>query len=210
MSTAKEEILRRIRSAQKISHTAEKVEAPREYHRAGSVSGPALIEMLVDRLVDYKADVHECSSAELSNTLAEVFTERSVQNLVYAPGIDQAVLSAFEGQARADDAAANPRELSLVDAVLTESLVSCAETGTIVLESGDLCGRRALTLVPDRHVCIVRADSIVHRVPEMIERMDPTKPSTMISGPSATSDIELSRVEGVHGPRDLIVVIVRD
>ena len=109
-----------------------------------------------------------------------------------------------------DDGAPGPRELDVIDAVLTGCHTAIAVTGTLVLRSDDLSGRRALTLVPDRHVVVVQADQVVLGVPKGIERMgeDPSTPWTLISGPSATSDIELERVEGVHGPRQLHVVLV--
>ncbi|OFN34718.1 LUD domain-containing protein [Corynebacterium sp. HMSC072A04] len=209
MTTAKEEILNRISAAQKQAGLPDHVDIPREYQKEGTLNEDELREMLVDRLEDYKADVHVTDESGLNSTLVDILKERGCSNVVYAPGMDAGLLDGSEGTTTPDDNAKDPRELDAVDAVVTESHVTSAQTGTIVLESNETCGRRALTLVPDRHVCIVRKDQIVYGVPEMVSRMNPERPATWISGPSATSDIELSRVEGVHGPRDLIVVIVK-
>lgn len=205
--SAKQDILNRIRSAQKQAGLADHVDVPREYQRKGTLNDDELREMLVDRLEDYKAEVHVTEESDLKKTLDTIVNDRNCKDIRYAPGMNADL---FDGlPARPDDEDADPRELDDADAVVTESLVSSAQTGTIVLQSDSRCGRRALTLVPDRHICIVRRDEIVYGIPEVISRMDPDKPATWISGPSATSDIELSRVEGVHGPRDLIVIIVK-
>ncbi|ERS55756.1 MULTISPECIES: LUD domain-containing protein [unclassified Corynebacterium] len=205
--SAKQDILNRIRSAQKQAGLPDHVDVPREYQREGTLNDDELREMLVDRLEDYKAEVHVTEESDLKKTLDSIVSDRNCKDIRYAPGMNADL---FDGlPARPDDEDADPRELDDADAVVTESLVSSAQTGTIVLQSDSRCGRRALTLVPDRHICIVRRDEVVYGIPEVISRMNPDKPATWISGPSATSDIELSRVEGVHGPRDLIVIIVK-
>lgn len=205
--SAKQDILNRIRSAQKQAGLPDHVDVPREYQREGTLNDDELREMLVDRLEDYKAEVHVTEESDLKKTLDSIVNDRNCKDIRHAPGMNADL---FDGlPARPDDEEADPRELDDADAVVTESLVSSAQTGTIVLQSDSRCGRRALTLVPDRHICIVRRDEVVYGIPEVISRMNPDKPATWISGPSATSDIELSRVEGVHGPRDLIVIIVK-
>ena len=123
-------------------------------------------------------------------------------------GLDNSWLTVFDGEIVVDSADVPAPELEALDGVVTASTVSCAETGTIFLDGSADQGRRALTLVPDLHVCVVRLDTVEVGVPEALARLVPERPTTLISGPSATSDIELERVEGVHGPRTLEVVIV--
>lgn len=208
---AKAEILNRIRNAHQLSNMPADVEIIREYNldETSKYSREELKEILIDRLLDYKAIVHEASQDSLASKIAEILHERNAEDIRYAEGLDPALFAEFKGQALPDDRTIDPRTLNDVDAVVTDSHVSSAQTGTICLESNELCGRRALTLVPDCHVVIVRMENVIYGVPEMIGRLGATtRPVTMISGPSATSDIELNRVEGVHGPRTLICVIV--
>lgn len=209
MTSAKSEILSRIKSAQKSAHMPASVSVPREYLTSGTTDPKALRELLVDRLTDYKAEVHVCDNPALATTMVDILNGRDCHTVRFAPGMDAQLFATFSGDAQRDDDAIDPRTLDAADAVITESLTACAQTGTIVLESSATNGRRALTLVPDRHICVVRSKDIVFGVPEMVARMNPERPITLVSGPSATSDIELSRVEGVHGPRDLIVIIVK-
>ncbi|MGJ9403436.1 LutC/YkgG family protein [Arthrobacter sp. KK5.5] len=210
--SAREEILDRLRAALSDAPAAPPI--PRENRQAGDLDADALIEMHIDRLVDYKASVRNVAAAELPAALAELLS--GAGSYVVPPGIDAAWLDhpdlAGDARRRVDavDAPLTVAELDATDAVLTSSTVSVAESGTIMLDGSPNQGRRAISLIPDQHVCVVPASSIVQILPEALPRLDPVRPQTWISGPSATSDIELERVEGVHGPRQLDVVIVRD
>ncbi|SNT65214.1 L-lactate dehydrogenase complex protein LldG [Asanoa hainanensis] len=202
---ARTEILRRVRAAQ----PAAPVDVPRDYAADDGPAGLALVDLLVDRLEDYKATVRRCAAADLPAILAASLTD--VPSVALPPGVPAAWLSLYGGEIARDSGDG----LTVADldapgvAVVTGCAVAVAQTGTLILDAGPDQGRRLLTLVPDHHVCVVRVDQIVERLPAALRRLaDPTRPLTMISGPSATSDIELNRVEGVHGPRRLDVVIV--
>ena len=177
------------------------------YHHEGAHTGEDLVELLIDRLVDYKANVHR-ASGDPAETIVGLIGDHS--SVVVPRGLDETWLDGFSGDVRVDAPGEELTvdELDAQGAVVTASAVAIAQTGTIVLDGSPTCGRRAITLVPDHHVCIVRVDDIVDIVPEGIARLDAHAPLTFISGPSATSDIELSRVEGVHGPRTLDVIIL--
>ncbi len=207
-STAREVVLSRIATA--IAGQPASAEIPRAY-RLVSNSRPgsdAVIERFVDRLVDYKATVHRTDIAGLSDTLATVL--KSASSVVLPPGAPSEWHEAFTHDVHVDGVPAplTAGELDDIAAVVTGCAVAIAETGTIVLDAGPDQGRRVLTLVPDHHVVVVHAEQIVMSVPESLTRLDATRPLTFISGPSATSDIEFKRVEGVHGPRVLDVIVV--
>jgi L-lactate dehydrogenase complex protein LldG len=171
-----------------------------------------VLELLVDRLVDYQAQVREVSPAELGDAIdAALADQRSV---VIAADLDRTLAEAVRRSGRnvtvdGDPAVLASAELDGIHAVVSTARVAIALSGTIVLDGGPGQGRRAITLVPDFHLVVLHADEVVQTVPEAIARLDPVRPLTMIAGPSATSDIELERVEGVHGPRTLYVLIVR-
>ena len=159
--------------------------------------------------MDYKAGVTRCSPAELPGTLAALLDRLAPGGRVVVPAALPAEWTSGRDVLRDDAASTTTQELDAVDGVVTACAVAVAETGTFVLDAGPDQGRRAISLVPDLHVCVVRADQVVQTVPEALRRLDPRRPLTWVSGPSATSDIELNRVEGVHGPRTLEVVLVR-
>jgi L-lactate dehydrogenase complex protein LldG len=166
-----------------------------------------LLDLLADRLTDYRAVVRRATSATLAATIAAALAERGARQLVVPPGLDLPLPDWAE--VTIDDAL-SAAALDSFDAVITRAAVAIAETGTIILDGSPGQGRRAISLVPDYHLCVVEAGQVVELVPEAVASLTgaATRPLTWISGPSATSDIELERVEGVHGPRTLEVILV--
>ena len=200
---AREEILARVRGALAGTDVSP-VEVPRGYRsRPSRFDRAGLLGRFVERVEDYRAHVTRCAAADVAATVAAVVPPGA--RVVLPPGLPWRVSGVVdEGLSAAD--------LDGYDAVVTAATVGIAETGTIVLTHGPGEGRRALSLVPDLHVCVVRADQVVADVPDAVRLLDtapyPGRPQTWVSGPSATSDIELDRVEGVHGPRTLHVLLV--
>ncbi|WP_338702924.1 LUD domain-containing protein [Streptomyces sp. Q6] len=177
----------------------------------GSRTTEETVELLAENLADYRAIVHRCSAGELPRTLMRLLAEHGAQSVVVPPELPASWLAEADPVRIHDRAANTAAELDRADSVVTACAVAVAETGTIVLDGSPDQGRRRITLVPDHHICVVRVPGqVVSSVPQALERLDPARPLTWISGPSATSDIELDRVEGVHGPRTLEVVLVSE
>ena len=173
------------------------------------LAGRDLVELFVERVDDHRAEVHVVDTAELPLRVGQVLGAHKVRSLVVPHDVDARWLSTTHARLVRDDPSVTAQQLDDVDAVVTGCAAAVAVTGTIVLDSGPRQGRRAITLVPDLHLCVVPAEAVVGSVPEAVRRLDPRRPLTWVSGPSATSDIELDRVEGVHGPRTLVVLVVR-
>ncbi len=186
------------------------VEVPREYRVRDESSHEQVVERFAGRVADYQANVLRAAAGELAGVLAGACRERGASRLGVPPGLPAGW--APDGVELVADEELSPHDLDELDGALTGCAVAIAETGTVVLDGGPGQGRRALTLVPDYHLCVVSEEQIVGFVPEAVGRLEEAaregRPLTFVSGPSATSDIELSRVEGVHGPRKLDVVIV--
>jgi L-lactate dehydrogenase complex protein LldG len=207
---ARDEVLARIRTALGDSAPAGPAPAadpvPGSYRTSGELGTGQLLDLLAERLRDYGCTVRRTAPDQLMTAIGEALEQRGTRRIVVPAGLDLAGLPA--GADIVADDGLSPAALDGVDGVITGAAVAIAETGTIVLDGSPDQGRRALSLVPDYHLCLVRAHQIVGLVPEALARLDPGRPLTWISGPSATSDIELDRVEGVHGPRTLDVILV--
>jgi L-lactate dehydrogenase complex protein LldG len=223
-SNAKEEVLARIRSAigdgafrasSLDAVSATDIESawqaiPRDYRRTASLDHEGIIHLIDDRLRDYDAHVVRVSPSQVAETVAHLLAERGFTRMLVAEGTDASWLPGAPVQFTVDTGMA-PAAMGEFDGVLTGATVAIAETGTLILQNAPGQGRRALTLVPDYHLCILEEHRIVETVPEAMDRIAPTaaEPTTFFSGPSATADIEMTRIKGVHGPRFLDIILVR-
>ena len=214
---AREEVLRRIRTALGATTAdAEVIEShwagiARGYRREGELVRAAVLEELEDRLRDYDAHVERATSGELAEKITELLTTRGLRTLVFPQGLQQALGAELpQGFDFVQDEVLAASELDRFEGVITACTVAISQTGTLILQNVPGQGRRAPTLVPDYHLCVVRAEDVVETVPEAIARLQPTASlaTTFISGPSATADIEMTRIKGVHGPRFLDVILV--
>ena len=212
---AREEILGRLRSATRDVTTPLGSRGEVPVIAAEGASAEATLELFAENVADYRASVERCTAEDVRSVVAAALARAGAHSVLVPSGLDPSWVSGLQESGLrlvedrgADGAPLSADELDGIDAVVTASRVGIATTGTIVLDHQDDQGRRALTLVPDQHVCVIRADQVVHDVPHAVALLDPVRPLTWISGPSATSDIELDRVEGVHGPRTLDVIVV--
>ncbi|QDP98031.1 lactate utilization protein C [Microlunatus elymi] len=202
--SSREQVLAAVRGA---IRDAAAPPIPRDYQRDLGMDSAGLIALFAERVGDYKADVEVIKRADVGRVIGNQLATRQIGSVVVPDDLDPGWLTTVTSKVIRDHADLSAVDLDQIDAVITGSAAAVALTGTIVLDGGRIQGRRAISLVPDTHVCVVDADDIVGTVPEVIGRLDPTRPLTWIAGPSATSDIELDRVEGVHGPRNLVVLI---
>jgi L-lactate dehydrogenase complex protein LldG len=211
--SSRDEVLGRIRSALRDvppGEAPDDVEVPRRYRVTGDGSDP--VEAFAARVEEYRAEVHRVHAGAVAASAGRVCEAAGVRTLVVPSGIPPEWLPA-DGAEIITDEDLSPAELDRADGVLTGCALAIGETGTIVLDGGRESGRRAVSLIPDTHLCVVRSEQVVSLVPEAIERLGERirrerRPLTFVSGPSATSDIEFRRVEGVHGPRHLQVLLV--
>ena len=214
MSAAREEILGRVRRALRdvpADEDAADVSVPREYRRRHDDPVESVIERFADRVRDYHADVRRLPAIDVPQALRDACEQFGLRRVVVPAALPKSWRP--EGVDVVEDRQLAPAELDEIDAAVTGCAAAIAETGTIVLDGQGASGRRAITLVPDHHVCLIRSDQVQAGVPEAIAALadaviEHDAPVTLVSGPSASSDIELSRVEGVHGPRHLLALII--
>ena len=202
MSTARDDVLARVRAALRDVPAGEDPVAPA--YRPPAAAPDDVVALFVERVSDYRATVHHAD--DVAALAARVCAEHGARRIAIPPALPADWRPA--GLELREDDGLSARDLDALDGTLTGCAVAIAETGTIVLDAGPRSGRRALTLVPDLHLCVVQRSQVLATVPDAIRALDGHRgPFTFVSGPSATSDIELDRVEGVHGPRRLEVLL---
>jgi L-lactate dehydrogenase complex protein LldG len=210
MSSARDEILAHIRQASRGDASivaAEYAQIERQYQQTAKLDKEEILRLFTERLIEYDAHVYRTREAEVAEICAELFTQRNALRIVVPEDLPAAWQLGAEFVSDQDlDAAA----LDRFDGVMTAATLAIAETGTIVLQNAPAQGRRAISLVPDYHLCVVREQDVVETVVEGMRRLETTRhlPTTFFSGPSATADIEMTRIKGVHGPRFVDVVIL--
>lgn len=218
-SEARKVILERIRKAsQDVTEKDPIADVAVDWTYGTGLPIEDVVGEFVEKVIDYKAAVARVNSADVGQAIVDgLVATGATSSVVVPPQLDQGWVDAIRDhglEVRTDSAELSHEELNQTDAVVTAATSAIADTGTIVLMHGPTEGRRAISLVPDRHICVVLASQVVSDVPESIAAVKPAivegQPMTMISGGSATSDIELSRVDGVHGPRQLHVIVVDD
>jgi L-lactate dehydrogenase complex protein LldG len=212
--SARVEVLRRIRAANGgapdgAAALVEWDRVAREYRRRGTHVRELVLELLEDRLRDYDATVVRSTGKGVARSVAGMLAERDMKRMAMPAGLKPEWLP--RGVEFVVDEGLSAAELDGFDGVMTGSTLAIAETGTVVLQNVAGQGRRAVTLVPDYHLCLVRAEDVVETVPEAMERLQATASlaTTFVSGPSATADIEMTRIKGVHGPRFLDVILIQ-
>lgn len=199
---ARAEILARVRTALRDVPADEPTAIPRDYRHDSGLDHDGVLDLFAETVADYRATVHRAARADAAARIAEILAGRQMATPSDFPA------EWLPANVIADSGQLASADLDHVEGALTLAAVGIANTGTLILDGSAGQGRRLLSLVPDCHLCVIPADRVVGSVPEAIGRLDPSRPITLISGPSATSDIELNRVEGVHGPRTLHVLLV--
>lgn len=205
--TARDDILAGVRNAIADVPSEEPPDIPRRYSRSLGLGRGEILDLFAERVADYRATVHRVTGSGLGEAVASVLAGRGAERIAIPPDLRRDWLP-DSVEVVVDEGHLTPSDLDRIDGAVTTAALGIAATGTLVLDGGDGQGRRMLSLVPDYHLCIVEAERVVGSVPEAVERLDPARPLTFVSGPSATSDIEFNRIEGVHGPRTLDVLLV--
>jgi L-lactate dehydrogenase complex protein LldG len=213
MSTAREEMLKRIKTAKGVSTAttaaASYAAIDRSYQVAAELSREAILNLFEERLRDYDANVYRIDAAYAAETVEGILRARRMERVLIPEGLPE---QWQRGAEFVVDRAFSSAELDGFNAVMTTATVGIAETGSIVLQTAPGQGRRAITLVPDYHLCILPASKVIETVVEAMRLLEPTKdlPTTFFSGPSATADIEMTRIKGVHGPRFVDVILLSE